>query len=184
MKISDQIIIGEVRKRNHSVFESLFNDYYDVLTRYAERFVFNTQQSEDIVQALFIYLWEHAEQISIETSLKCYLFKAVRNRCLNHLRDVKVSDRHGLLYLEAMLTSEDDLAQSDPEIIVPIKVAMSELPREMARIFELKYIQQKKVKEIAEYLHISENTIKTQLLRAKEKLRKAISHSSPIIRFH
>lgn len=181
--ISDQIIIREIRKRNHVVFKSLFLDYYEVLTRYAERFVFNTEQSEDIVQTLYIYIWEHADELSIESSLSSYLFRAVRNRCFNYLRDMKVSDKHGLLYMETMLTSANDQAENDPEINTTIKSTMGELPTEMARIVELKYIQQKKVKEIAECLHISENTIKTQLLRAKEKFRTALFNSSPAIRF-
>lgn len=181
--ISDQIIVREIRKRNHVVFKSLFIDYYEVLTDYAERFVFNAEQSEDIVQTLFIYIWEHADNLSIESSLSSYLFRAVRNRCLNYLRDMKVSDKYGLLYLETILTNANDQAENDPKINTTIMTAMSELPPEMARIFELKYIQEKKVKEIAESLHISENTIKTQLLRAKEKLRKALFNSSPAIRF-
>ena len=96
---------------------------------------------------------------------------------------MKVSDKYGLLYLETILTNANDQAENDPKINTTIMTAMSELPPEMARIFELKYIQEKKVKEIAESLHISENTIKTQLLRAKEKLRKALFNSTPAIRF-
>ncbi|MGE0590672.1 MAG: RNA polymerase sigma-70 factor [Cyclobacteriaceae bacterium] len=181
MKVNENIIISEVKNRNRDVFKALFNDYYSDLTRYAERFVFGRQESEDIVQALFIYIWENAEHINITGSLKSYLFQAVRNRCLNHLRDLKVSDKHKLLYLEATEVNDGELADNDPEVVEPIKHALCQLPEEMAKIFDLKYIQGKKQREIADSLHISENTVKTQLLRAKKKLREVLSQlSSPI----
>lgn len=183
MKVNEQILLNEIQKGNRKIFEALFNSYYPILTRYAERFVFGRIESEDIVQELFVHFWENADHISIDTSLKSYLFQAVRNRCFNYLRDIKVSDKHKLLYLEALLGDEDDWEETDPEISGPIKVALGNLPEQMARIFDLRYLQGKKQKEIAGSLHISENTVKTQLLRAKKKLRVALSQLSLRINF-
>ncbi|MGE0773405.1 MAG: RNA polymerase sigma factor [Cyclobacteriaceae bacterium] len=175
MKVDDQLIIREIQKRNRAVFEALFKKYYPIMARYAERFVFGRAESEDIAQNLFISLWESADKLSITTNLKAYLFQAVRNRCLNHLRAIKVTDKRRLLYLEAMFAVDDDSSGADPEVTTSIKEALRNLPAEMAKIFELRYLVGKKQKEIAKDLQISENTVKTQLLRAKDKLRRALS---------
>lgn len=181
MRIEDKLLIREIQKRNKEVFEALFHDYYPELIKFAEGFVFDSEICEDIVQNIFIYIWEQAEYLNITTSFKSYLYKAVRNRCLNHLRNLKIMDKHHLLYIEASLNdSKVDL--EDVELIHKIESAIEALPPKMGEIFRLKYLEEKTVREISSQLEISENTIKTQLLRAKGKLREAL-HQSLQIKF-
>ena len=172
----DEKIIRAIRKQNQQVFEELFFNYYSDLTRYAEGFVFRRTVCEDIVQNLFMYIWENADRITIRTSLESYLFRSVRNRCFNYLRSLRLADKYRILYFEAMLRM--DPVEGDEENIEKyIRLALNRLPDKMARIFELKYLQGKKLKEIAERLNISENTVKTQLRRAKARLREVLSQA-------
>lgn len=181
MLVEDKILFSEIKNRNLKVYEALFTNYYPQLVRFAEGYVFDRQECEDIVQNLFIYFWENAQDINLERSIKSYFFQSVRNRCLNHLRDLQIHDRHNLLYVEAMLNQEnyDDL--QDPEMIVQINAALARLPAHMAEIMRLKYLEGKKLTEIAQINHISENTVKTQLQRAKEKLRKILTQQTNLI---
>lgn len=179
-KVEDSILLNEIRKQNKAVFKALFDEYYLVLVRYAEGFVFNKQICEDIVQNLFIYFWENAGKIAIQSSLKAYFFQSVKNRCLNHLRDLEVLDKRKLLCLEAMLTSEDSEVWMDPELINKINNAINSLPEKMAVVFKLKYIQGLRNKEISQKMNISENTVKTQITRAKIKLRKQLLNSTSL----
>jgi RNA polymerase sigma-70 factor (ECF subfamily) len=68
----------------------------------------------------------------------------------------------------------------DPEIFNQIKEAIASLPPQMAEIFKLKYIECKRIAEIAQLNKISENTVKTQLLRAKSKMRKVLLETTSI----
>lgn len=182
MNIEDKILFNEIKKRNKKVFETLFYEYYPHLTRYAEGFIFEKHACEDIVQSLFVNFWENSERINIETSLKAYFYQSVKNRCLNHLRDLQIHDRHKLLYLEAALNDDDSSDWIDPEISFKIQEAIDKLPPQMAELFKQKYFEGKKYRELAELHDISENTVKTQLQRAKEKLR-AILLDSTSLRF-
>jgi RNA polymerase sigma-70 factor (ECF subfamily) len=174
MEVDDRIL-REIRKKDHQAFEALFFHYYPALTRYAEGFVFERSSCEDIVQNLFIYIWENADRIHIRTSFESYLYRSVRNRCLNHLRELNVMDKHRVLYFEAMLNSELPMGENE-DVEIHIKSVLKTLPKKMAQIFELKYLKGKKQKEIAEKLNITENTVKTQLLRARTRLREVLSH--------
>lgn len=174
MLIEDKIIFNEIRNRNLKVYEALFVDYYPQLVRFAEGYLFDRQACEDIVQNLFIHFWENAGTIELELSLKSYFFQSVKNRCLNHLRDLNIRDKHNLIYMGAILNQEDADKFEDPEIIQQISEAISRLPKEMAEVFKLKYLEGKKLREIAQLNQISENTVKTQLQRAREKLRKML----------
>jgi RNA polymerase sigma-70 factor (ECF subfamily) len=180
MLVEDKILFNEIKNRNLKVYEALFTNYYPQLVRFAEGYIFDKQECEDIVQNLFIYFWENAEKVNLDLSIKSYFYQSVKNRCLNHLRDLQIHDKHNLLYLEAMLNQENYEELQDPEIIIQINAAIAKLPEQMAEIIKLKYLEGKKLMEIARMNQISENTVKTQLQRAKDKLRKILAESSSL----
>jgi RNA polymerase sigma-70 factor (ECF subfamily) len=180
MKVEDKILLDEIRNRNRKVFEALFYEYYPHLTRYAESFLFDKQTCEDIVQNLFIHFWENTHRIEIQLSLKSYFYQSVKNRCLNHLRNIHVQDKHKLLYLEALLNEDDSPGWVDLEIIRKVQDAIALLPPQMGELFKQKYLFGRKLHEIAEINQISENTVKTQLRRAKEKMRKTLLETSSL----
>ena len=174
MQIEEKILFKEIQKGNKEVFEALFHEYFPVLSRYAESFIFDRQASEDIVQDLFMCLWVNANQVTIHKSLNAYLYLSIKNRSLNYLRNLHIQDKHNLLYLEAMLNEDHTYNWIGREVIEKIKIAIDQLPPQMASVFKLKYLQGKKQKEIAESMKISKNTVKTQIYRGKEKLRKQL----------
>ncbi|HYQ57900.1 MAG TPA: sigma-70 family RNA polymerase sigma factor, partial [Draconibacterium sp.] len=141
MRVEDKILFNEIKKGNKVVYESLFNEYYESLVRYAEKFIFDQAAAEDLVQDLFIQVWEKARKMQITTSIKSYFYQAIRNRCLNYLKSLKVKDKHHLLYIEALLDSDDEAELFDPEIIHKISESIDELPPQMARVFRLKLIE-------------------------------------------
>lgn len=180
MKVEDKILLGEIKNRNRKVFEALFYEYYPHLIRYAEGFLFDKQSCEDIVQNFFIHFWENSHRIDVQLSLKAYFYQSVKNRCLNYLRDIHVQDKHKILYLEALLNEDDSPGWVDLEIIRKVQDAIAQLPPQMGELFKQKYLFGRKYHEIAEINHISENTVKTQLKRAKEKMRKMLLESTSL----
>jgi len=180
MQVEDKILFSEIKNRNLKVYESLFINYYPQLVKFAQGYIFDLHESEDIVQNLFIHFWEDAERINLDLSLKAYFFKAVKNRCINYLRDIQIHDRHNSLYVEALLNQENGDEYQDPELIAQINAAIAQLPEQMVRIVKLKYLEGKKLEEIAQIHEVSKNTVKTQLLRAKTKLRKILVKSTDL----
>jgi RNA polymerase sigma-70 factor (family 1) len=177
MSREEKIIITAIARRNRDVFEALFCEYFTLLTKYAEGFIFDRDDCEDIVQNLFINLWERADSLDIRTSIKAYLYQSVKNRCLNYLRNLNVSDNHKLLYLESMLNGSDETDWIDPEWAERIHLALNNLPPQMAQALRLKYMEGEKIVRIARKMRISENTVKTHLTRGKKRLHKHLLES-------
>lgn len=168
------IAMKELRKGQRSTFNTLFQLHYASLVNFAFTFLQDRQESEDVVQNIFVHLWENAKGIDENQSIKAYLFKAVRNRCLNKLRNKHIRDRHNLLYLEALISQYTVDAEIDTLIEKELKKALKKLPPQVKEIIEQKYLHNKKIREIAEDIGVSNNTVKTQLQRGKAKLKQAL----------
>ncbi len=174
MRIEDKVIFSEIKKGNKKVYEALFNDYYSQLIEFAKSFLFDQQESEDIVQELFVHIWENAQKINIETSVKSYFYQSIRNKCLNRLKSLKVKDKNNLLYMDAVINSGDDLKHFDSKLLTTIMQSIDELPEQMGKVFKMKMLDGESREAIAEELNVSINTVKTQLQRAKAKLREKL----------
>ena len=107
MQIEDKILFNEIKNRDLKVCEASFYDYYPQLVRFAEGFIFDRQECEEIVMNPFIDFKEKAKKINLELSLKTYFFQSVKNRCLNHLRILQIHDLHNLLHIESLLNQEN-----------------------------------------------------------------------------
>ncbi len=170
MVLSDKIIVDEIKQGNEKVFRSLFDNYYPELIQFAHRFVFDKDMCKDFVQEVFVKLWEKRSELDIK-SLKWYLHTSVKNKCLTHIRNLGVKDKHKVMVLDAYMTTHTEEELMDPELVKEVKGALDQLPAGMKRIFRLKYVHGLSMQEIAEDLDISVSTVKTQLGRARKKLR-------------
>tara|TARA_B110000211_G_scaffold10117_1_gene10697 strand:- start:32 stop:589 length:558 start_codon:yes stop_codon:yes gene_type:complete len=172
-------IIEEIRKGNRKVFKNLFNKNYKELVLYANGYLFDTAASEDVVQEVLIYIWEHPDKLKIKTSLKSYLFSMVRNRCLNYLKSIKITDNYKFLEFNINLITEhvfDSTSDEDKKIVYhQILKIVDTLPERMQQIVKLKFLHNCKYTEIAEELGISVNTVKTQLKRGKAKIIEMVT---------
>ncbi|KAF2328082.1 RNA polymerase sigma factor [Flavobacterium ginsenosidimutans] len=182
------IVLEELQNQNKSVYKNVFNHFYKGLVLYANNFLFDQQASEDAVQEVFISLWENAKNIEIKTSLKAYLYAMVRNRCLNYLKSVKVTDDLNVIDLNSMLILDEDLDLiSDQEKTIlynHILKIIETFPDSMQQVFKLKFIENYKYEEIAEEMGISVNTVKTQLKRAKVKISESLVFVLALLSIH
>jgi RNA polymerase sigma-70 factor (ECF subfamily) len=173
------LIIEEIRKGNRKVFQNFFNKNYKQFVSFGNNYLFDHQASEDIVQDLFIYIWENADTIHITSSLNSYMQTSIKNRCLNYLKSLKITDDYKVLDFNISLITEhvfDSTSKEDKEIVYhQILKVVNTLPEKMQQIVRLKFLHGYKYKEIAEELDISINTVKTQLKRAKSKIIEMIT---------
>lgn len=104
------LFLDKLRKGDQKSYEQLYHDLYPSLLLFAKKYVGDDAQSEDIVQEVFITLWNNASQLSIHTSLKSYLYSAVRNAAINFLEkkavEEKRKERH--LYPEDTFSREEE----------------------------------------------------------------------------
>ncbi|WP_086478168.1 RNA polymerase sigma factor [Arenibacter amylolyticus] len=185
--MDDISIFREIQKRNRFVYKNLFEDLYESLVHYAFGYLYDRNASEDVVQETFIYLWEKADTIALKSSLNSYLYAMVRNRCLNYLKAIKITDQEGLLELHSVIDHEYHLEALEEEEKVKIynKVIsiIESLPPNMQTIVKLRFISNYKYLEIAEEMGVSVNTVKTQLKRAKIRIWELLSIISWIFIF-
>lgn len=163
------------------LFEQLFREHFAPLCHFAAQFVQDTDSARDITQKVFIKLWENREHIDPQKSIRSYLYTSVRNRCLNYLRDQK-KFRSQILDVEAMegvlFFEEDNPGLSDLED--QIARALESLPDKCRQVFELSRFQDKKYKEIAEELNISEKTVEAHMSKALKILKEQLKEYFPL----
>ena len=174
-----QNLVDSLKNRDASAYRSLYATFNKDLIRFANTYLYDKDLAKDIVQESFVYIWENSEKISINISLKSYLYATVKNKCLNELKKLKVYDNAGLLDFMARMNSdhyEEIYSEKDEHKTYVIEKVIKELPKKMREIVRMKYFKEYSHSEIADELDISVNTVKTQLKRAKSKmLNKLVS---------
>lgn len=151
--------------------EQWFQDYYPMLTAYACKMIQDEEAAKELVQELFLHLFEKKDNLSVSHSPKSYLFQAVRNRCLNYLKKQR---RVQTISLDAASDTSDDLI--DPvetsELEYMLHSWIKELPPACQQIFRLNRFEGKSNQEIADSLNISKRTVEGQISKALKILRK------------
>jgi RNA polymerase sigma-70 factor (ECF subfamily) len=175
--MSNNLLIAQIRKKDEVAFKRCYDLFFKDLVLSANRYLSNFSVSEDIVQEVFVYIWEHSEKIDIKTSLKAYLLVMVKNRCLNHLKSIKITDNEDYIkdsYFIADSVEIFNITEESNVLYQKVLKVVDEMPLKMQRIFKLKFIENYKYIEIADELNISLNTVKTQLKRAKLKIKDSL----------
>lgn len=170
------LIIEEIKKGNTKVFSFFFSHTYKRLVIYANSFLFDEKASQDVVQDVFMHLWEESSKININFSLIGYVRTMVRNQCLDYLKSIKITDDINLIDINLILVSEcNEMDEEENKIVIhQILKIIDTLPIKMQEIVKLRFFKSYSYLEIASELEISVNTVKTQLQRAKKNITEAI----------
>lgn len=162
-------------------FEAFYKRWYLRALRFASEYVRDESESENIVQEVFVNIFERRKSLLKDINLTVYLFSAIKYRCINYLtnklrqRSIKMSgdeaalaDRLSLAALEEFdvsFTGKDSFERRLDE-------ALDTLPPRCRQIFVMSKIEGKKQADIARDLGISINTVESQMKIAYVKLRK------------
>jgi RNA polymerase sigma-70 factor (ECF subfamily) len=171
--------------QNEKSFEQLFRQQYSKLCGYARKYIDDPDQSEEVVQDVFVNLWQKRKSIDITSTIESYLFRAVRNTCLNTLKHFKIREKH-----QEGIAATYDNAGNQPEnrileieLLNQIEDLISALPPERQRIFKMSRLDGMKYREIADELGISVKTVEAQMGKALKYLRKHLSDYLPVVIF-
>ena len=167
--VSDETLFFQVQQGNEGAFEALFLRHYPALCAYARLFV-EPDDGQEIVSDVMVWLWENKEMQAFENSLKSYLFKAVKNRCLTLINRNEVKQR-----IEKMIF--DNLQ----ELTEKIEEALARLPENVREAFELNRFQNLTYNEIAERLGVSPKTIDYRIQQALKQLRIDLKEYLPLL---
>lgn len=173
--------VARLQEGDERAFESLFRAYYEPLALFAFRFVRDKGVAEDIVQDVFGTLWETRGRVAIATSVRAYLYAAVRNRALNLRKHDAVVERWELD------ESRDDVRELHPSPAQPDQLldqqltaasldeAFEQLPERQRQVMRLRWVEEMSYAEIAEAVGISVKGVEKHLSRGLEALRKHIT---------
>ncbi|MDR1632548.1 MAG: RNA polymerase sigma-70 factor [Dysgonamonadaceae bacterium] len=161
------------------IFRTLYKKEMPVLIAYATRFT-DADTAEDIVQDIFLKIWDQRSFISMKDHIRTYLYHAVRHACLDHLKHLDVRMNYENTFL-LKLKIEELYFTDDPDFLVEEDIRLpliyrdiEKLPDKCREIFTMAYLENRKSAEIAALLNLSKRTVDAQLYKGLKTIREAL----------
>jgi len=172
------------RKRYSLAFEEFFRFYYPRLRRYARYFLRNPEEADDLVQEVFLQLWKDQKQLDPDRNLPSFTFTLVKNRCFDRLRKRVVEEKY--LLHQAKKESEElyhisfdetgEFISMEELLHRELNKLIEKMPSKCGIAFRLRWIDGKKVREIAREMNISTTMVDKYLAKglsfAKDNLKR------------
>jgi RNA polymerase sigma-70 factor (ECF subfamily) len=174
----------QMKDGNNEAYKSLFDNYYTCLLLYANSIINNIDISKDILQDVFLKLWERRRDLKVESSVKSYLYAAVRNSCLDYLKHLQVEKKYMDYSFAALKEKELDYFielfpspdEGNPEkYLEEIAAAIENLPEQCRKIFKLSRYEGMKNSAVSRQLNLSTRTVDTQIYRALKTIRQKLN---------
>lgn len=151
-------------------FEQLFKELFKPLCNFSQKYMRDLDESKNLVHEVFVTVWEKFDTLPADSNYRSYLYTAVRNKCLNAIRDKKKT-----VTLDAV--PEHDFIESDTsleslELGREIEIGIELLPEKCRMVFELSRMEGLKYEQIAQKMGISVKTVEAQMSKALSILRE------------
>jgi RNA polymerase sigma-70 factor (ECF subfamily) len=173
MDLKEESIWKNIQQKDEATFERYYKEHYKSFFLMSCKYLKDPAQAEEIVNDVFLKIWEDGDKIKIESSLKSYLYKAVINRSINVLNKNKRNLNHA--DINAIPEEGYELRQMEEnELMVKIYDAIEQLPDQCRRVFEMSRFEELKQQEIADKLGISIKTVKNHITIALKQLGIAL----------
>ncbi len=181
--LREKQILSDLRNSDRHAFQSLFRYYYPRLKAYAATMV-DDSVAEDLVQDLFLYVWEHREDLIMGASFQSYLFQGIYTRCIDHFRKHASFSPCDMAVYEEYLTEQAAFLQNDDEaweelyakdFYQQLYELLKGIPQQRREVFFQAYLDGKKTKEIADQLDMPVRTVESHLHLTLKFLKKHLS---------
>lgn len=162
-------------------FDSVFRKYHLRLNLFTLKFIENEGDALDIVQNVFLSVWENEKCCEDELKIQSYLFNAVKNSCLNYIKHRKIIRKYEqivaaeLKELEALQYQSGENSLIEKESLLQLEDAINSLSSIYKEVIVLSRYEGLKNKEIAKQLNIPVRTVETRIFRALTLLKEKIS---------
>ncbi|WP_277466150.1 RNA polymerase sigma-70 factor [Parabacteroides sp. PF5-6] len=182
--IQNEILIRALKEGSEQAFERVYTDYYKGLCAFASQYVTETQECEEIVQDVMMWLWENRLTLVPEMSVKSLLFTIVKNKCLNSLSHQQIKHRvHESLYRKFEDQFEDPDLYIESEMMDRLEKAIQSLPADYREAFLLNRFENLTYNEIADRLAVSSKTVAYRISQALKILRTDMKEYLPLLLF-
>jgi len=170
----EQSVILQLQKGDSNAFLQLYNQYHQPLYHYVLRFVKSPAIAEDVLQDVFLKIWEIRSRIDPELSFKAYLYRICRNSVLKLLKKIAVDEN---LRVQVMQQFAQSIADADLKLLWQqyeelLHAAINRLPPQRQKVFKLCREEGKTYEQVAAELGISRNTVKEHMVLAMKAIRE------------
>jgi RNA polymerase sigma-70 factor (family 1) len=167
--------ILKFRNGDKKAYRTLFIELYPVMCLFSKKIIHSYDDAEDIVQEVFIQLWNQRQRFESVEQIKAFLYISVKNRCLNFLKHLRVEKKY---FVTTMADNEQFFEEHilGAEVVQNINNAINDLPEQRKRIIILS-MEGLKNNEIAKNMQVSVNTVKLQKKIAYRQLREKVKPS-------
>lgn len=176
---SDMLLWQRIACSEYDAFNEMYERYWDVLLHIALKKMGNMDGAMDLVQDLFIDIWQKRHAIAVQSSLKSYLVSALYFKIFMHFRRQGVQQRHvdhyrifSEQYDDGELFAVSLYEKNYESLLSAIEHSVQEMPDRVKEVFQLKYYSSLNNQQIAENLGLSTQTVKNQLSKALQQIRR------------
>ncbi|MBW6500509.1 MAG: RNA polymerase sigma-70 factor [Bacteroidales bacterium] len=171
--ISDNLLVTRIRQNDKNAFKILYNRYSRKIYFFSLKFLGNNFETEELVQSVFINVWETRESLDTAGSVKSYIYRSAVNYIINYLKRKSVRTR----FMELQIHKEDFESNNTYEQVFfndlekTINSVVGALPPGQQKIFRLSRFEGLTHKEIAGKLDLSVRTVENQMYRALKTIK-------------
>ena len=178
MQKINKLLLENLKRGDDRAFNELYDSFREPAIRFCNSILKDTEESENIIQEVFIKIWNRRETINPELNFTSYLFTIIKNRVFDHLKEIKKNEFLKEKFWEKILEYKAVDNEIKEERFSKIKEAVEGLSEKRKVIIKLNYEEGKSYDEIAQQLNISKNTVKNQLVKAKQVIREQLKVAS------
>jgi RNA polymerase sigma-70 factor, ECF subfamily len=171
-----------IRAGDPIAFEAMFRTYYSPLRAFARDYVQDVATVDELVQDVLCWVWQHRETWVVDTSLKTYLFGAVRNRALNHTRRERIAERWERMAVadrlarpEMLCAEPADARVVEDDFTRALRSTVERLPARCREAYLLRWSHHLSYKEVAAQMGTSVKTVEIQIAKALKLLRQGLA---------
>lgn len=173
-------LLNIIQEGKVPAFTKFYTLFFRRLLLASDKYIKDISVAEEIIQNVFLKIWENPENLEEVKSIRPYLYKSVINASLNHVnRQKSIAQHHQKIaadFTEEYLIDLDE----ENELIVLLHAEIDKLPPQCKKVFKLNRFDHLKYKEIASLLNISERTVENHIATALKTLRKSLLDKKPM----
>ena len=179
MNINDSILVDNLRRGDLHSFDLLFGKYGEKLYGFAVRYLKSEADAEELVQDVYVKIWESREKLKKESSFKSYLFTIAYNDICKIFR----RRNYHKVYVDEMISRDNNFDDIDEKMdyssaLEQLELWIEQLPPRRKEIFNMRHKEGKSSKEIAEELNISPGTVDNHISEALNFIRKNLNKNN------
>lgn len=177
----ERFLLSQLKLRDEAAFDYIYKRWEKPLFRFIANIVGSQSAAEDICQEAFAKLWLTCDSIDPDKNIKTYIFLISKQLTLNFIRDQKRKNANALPLTPVIDDSDDhalpDKILEDRELQLLTEYAISKLPPQMRKVFDLFYFENMSYAQIAAVLNMTPNGVAVQIHKARARLEKEILSS-------